>query len=414
MTYSQLIQRLFQINLFGGAKLELQNCFKLQKLLNYPDRSFHTIHVAGTNGKGSVVTKIAAGLEHAGYRVGLYTSPHLSCFRERIRINKQMIPEEAIEELLPYLFNLAEAEQIPATFFELTTFLALLYFAREKVDFAVLETGLGGRLDATNIVSPLLSVITSISLDHTDILGPSIESIAKEKAGIIKPSTPVVIGPRVPHSQIQLIAEQLQSPCIAVKEGSSFFEEENRLIARASLQQLSSHFPLSSESIAKGLEAKQPCRFERVPGPHPIILDVAHNPDGLIHLFDAMHQHFPNRPIRVLFGLSKNKDLSRCLDILHSHAHHFHLVEAPNGRGVSCNQLKAELQALKVDNSRLSIHPSIAEGTVKAKEEAAAHGQALVVCGSFFIMSHVRQALGFVEPCDFIDLNERCLPSRLA
>ena len=183
MAYLDLIQHLLTVNLEAGIKLGLQNVERLQEILHYPDRSFTSIHVAGTNGKGSVCIKVARALEKAGYRTGLYTSPHISSFRERIRINGKMITEEAVESILPPLFKVIEEAGIPATFFEITTFLAFLYFAREKVDFAVLETGLGGRLDATNIVSPCLSVITSISLDHTEILGGSCEEIAHEKGG---------------------------------------------------------------------------------------------------------------------------------------------------------------------------------------------------------------------------------------
>ena len=259
MTYPTLIQKLFSVNLFSGTKLGLQNMERLQQLLYYPDRSFQIVHVAGTNGKGSVSTKIASALEFGGARVGLFTSPHLSCFRERIRINGEMIPEETVAAILERLFQITEKQQISATFFELTTSLALLYFAQEKIDVAVLETGLGGRLDATNIVSPCLSVITSISLDHTDILGSTLEAIAIEKGGIIKKKIPVIIGPHVPYEVIQSIAKKMESCCIQVKTTSPLYEEENRQIARSALNQLSSLFHLSEENIEKGLEAKQPC-----------------------------------------------------------------------------------------------------------------------------------------------------------
>lgn len=407
MSYSTLIQRLFNLNLYGGIKLGLQNILQLQEQLGFPDRSFDSIHIAGTNGKGSVTTKIASAFQHAGYRVGLYTSPHLTCFRERIRINGEMISEQAVEALLSRLFNLLAETQIPATFFEVTTLLAFLYFAQEGVDVAVLETGLGGRLDATNIVTPRLSVITSISLDHTEILGKTREEITREKGGIIKPGIPVVIGPHVPLSVIQEIAERQHSPCIQVKKTPPLFEEENREIARTALEQLASVYSLSAQAIEQGLTSGQPCRFEIVKHNPCILLDVAHNPDGLKHLFESIKIHYPSKSLRLLFGLSKNKDLEGCLKIICSHTSDFHLVEAPNGRGASIAQLAALIQSTARSPFRLFLHESIAASTHFACEEAARHEQLLVICGSFFIMGSVRQALGFTEPLDTIDLNER-------
>lgn len=406
MSYIELIQQLFKVNLFGGMKLGLHNMQTLQQLLGYPDRSFTSIHVAGTNGKGSVSTKIARGFELAGYRVGLYTSPHLSCFRERIRINGEMISEHAVEHLLSSLFQIVETAKIPATFFELTTALAFLYFAQEKVEIAVLETGLGGRLDATNVVTPCLSIITSISLDHMDILGSSCEAIAVEKGGIIKENIPIIIGPRVPFAPIQEIAAQKQSPCLQVACPSPLFEEENCAIAQAALNYLAPRFHLSPDVIVKGLESKQPCRFEILQGAPTIILDVAHNPDGLQHLFQMVAHHFPGKSLRVLFGLSKSKDLQSCLHLIANHGSHFHLVEAPNGRGAPVNDLFIAMQQF-VSASHLMIHEDIMASVELAKREALRHEQLLVICGSFFIMAKARKALGYFEPADLIDLNER-------
>lgn len=406
-SYSQLLQRLFHVNLFGGMKLGLQNAQRLQHLLHYPDQSFKTIHIAGTNGKGSVSTKIAQAFQEAGYRVGLYTSPHISSFRERIRVNGTMISEVDVELILNFLFQLSEKEQIASTFFELTTFLALLYFAQEKVDIAILETGLGGRLDATNIVHPCLSIITSISLDHVDILGLTREAIAYEKGGIIKDKVPVIIGPHVPLDIIQSIANEKQSLCIQVSHHSLLFEEENRHIARTALQHLSSSFQLPLNAIEKGLDGRQPCRFEIVAGIHPIILDVAHNPDGIQHLFDMLNHYYPKKRLRLLFGLSKNKDIKQCLQIIATYGAYFHLVQASNGRGIETQYLYEQLYALGIHPSHIFIHESIAAGINQAKQETLKHEEVLVICGSFFIMSQVRQALNFIEPCDQIDLNEQ-------
>lgn len=407
MSYASLVQKLFQVNLFGGMKLGLDNMLQLQRLLHYPDQKFATIHVAGTNGKGSVVTKIASALEHSGYRVGLYTSPHLSCFRERIRINGEMISEAAVECLLTHLFHLTEQHSIPATFFELTTALALAYFAQEKVDIVVLETGLGGRLDATNIVSPLLSVITSISLDHTEVLGPTIEAIAQEKAGIIKPHVPVVIGPNVPFAVIEEKARKMDSPYFQVTESFLLFEEENRAIAKACLSQLSNSLRLSEQAIAAGLKAQQPCRFQQVSTSPPVLLDVGHNPDGLKHLFQATATFFPNQPLQIVFGLSKSKDIVSCLTILKERGIHFYPVEASNGRGVPVSDLKKGLEQLGITSNRISIFSNTEDSLKAALQEASSHHHAVVVCGSFFIMSQIRQLLGIQEPKDEWDMNER-------
>lgn len=404
-SYSELIQKLFHVNLFGGVKLGLQNAERLQQLLHYPDRHFKTIHVAGTNGKGSVSTKIAYALEEAGYRVGLYTSPHISTFRERIRINGLMISEDAVEKLLTFLFQLLEKEHIPATFFEITTMLAFLHFAHEKVDVAVLETGLGGRLDATNIVHPCLAIITSISLDHVEILGTTQESIAYEKGGIIKEKVPVIIGPSVPVDIMQSIAREKQSPCTQVSCSSILFEEENQHIAYTALQYLSSTFKIPNQAIKKGLEGRQPCRFEIIPGTFPIVLDVAHNPDGIQHLFQMLKHYYPDRQYRILFGLSKNKDLKNCLKLIAIYCKYFHLVQATNERGTPTKILYDQLIEFEIHHSCISLHDSISTGIDQAKEEALKKGEVLVICGSFFIMSQARQALGFIEPRDQIDLN---------
>jgi dihydrofolate synthase/folylpolyglutamate synthase len=408
--YLDLLHRLFQTNLIGGMKLGLSNSLKMQHLLDFPDRSFPTVHIAGTNGKGSVAIKIASTLEAAGYRTALYTSPHLSCFRERIRINGQMISEESVSQLLQQLYELVDTQQIPATFFELTTFLALLYFQQEKVDVAVIETGLGGRLDATNVISPSLSVITSISIDHSEILGKSIEEITREKAGIIKPSIPVVIGPHVPVQVIQEITRQLQCEYSQVTHQFSFFEEENCAIAKEALRKLSAFFTFSESDLKKGLKNRQPCRFEKIEGDPLIILDVAHNPGGLIALFQAIRKQYGNKELRIVFGLSSNKDWAACLEILAKYGQYFHLVAAPNGRGTSTEKLSQELLPLLLHpSSTVSIHDHIENGVKEAQQEAKAAQQILVICGTFFIMEKVRKTLGYRDPSDKRDMNERII-----
>lgn len=405
--YNDLIRDLFDVNLFSGIKFGLQNMHSLSQILSFPDRSFASIHVAGTNGKGSVSTKIAKSFECSGYRTGLYTSPHLSTFRERISINGSMISENEVEKLLSHLFNICREKEIPATFFELTTLLAFLYFAEQKVEIAVIETGLGGRLDATNVIRPLLSIITSISLDHTDVLGNTIELITREKGGIIKEGIPVIVGPRVPLDPLKEIIHQNKSLCIPVDEVSSLYEEENREIARKALTYLSSQFRLTQEKIEEGLLGRQPCRFEVIKGSPVTILDVAHNPDGFRSLFRMIKHQFQGSSLRILFGLSKNKDLNECLKIIKENGSHLHLVEAPNGRGASPLHLSALLESIGSQPPPAFIHDSIVEGIHEAKKGALNKNEILLICGSFFIMSEARAALGFNDPIDQIDLNER-------
>ena len=321
-----------------------------------------------------------------------------------------MITENQVEKYLSHLFEITDADEIPATFFELTTLMALMHFAEESVDFVVLEVGLGGRLDATNVVMPELSVITSISLDHTEILGNSIEEITYEKSGIIKPNVPLVIGPKVPFNIIQPIAKQNNSPLFQVKNQSLLFDEENSCIAQAVLEQLSLKFPIPQEAIKKGLLDRPPCRIQKVIHSNsilPIFLDVGHNPDGLIHLFQAIRNEYPSQSISILFGLSKSKDILNCLKIIVSHGEVFFPVEATNGRGAPASTLEESLISMQINPGLIHRTKSVSQSLSLAMNHVTQNNQILVVCGSFFIMGAVRQALGILEPHDETDLNER-------
>lgn len=410
MTYSELILRLFNINKTEGMKFGLDNMKHLSDALGNPEKKFASIHIAGTNGKGSVTTKIASALAHKGYQVGLYTSPHISCFRERIRVNGQMIPEEKVVQILQRIFKIINERSIPATFFEITTMLAFLYFAECGVQYGVIETGMGGRLDATNIIVPELSIITSISFDHTETLGHSVHKIAKEKAGIIKIGVPVLIGPRVPLKTIQKEAGPLKADLIQVEGKFTDFNQENNAIAKAALEYLE----VDADAISKGLEALPPCRIETiVPAPkqsflcpEAIIMDVGHNPDGLRQLFKAVRKKYPRRSIRAVCGLSKNKDIDGCLKVLKTYVDDFHLVQSTNGRGQSTLELQKALIKLGVPVDRIKSNESIQASVMQAVHKAHEAKQIIVICGTFFIMSEARKALGIVEPRDPIDMNE--------
>lgn len=414
MTYAALLESLYAIHSHGSTKYKLDTMRKLCALFDSPEKKFSSIHIAGTNGKGSVTTKIAKALEHSGLKIGLYTSPHISCFRERIRLNGQMISEEETAELLSKIFEMTEKYRIQVSFFEITTLLAFCYYAAQKVDIAVIETGLGGRLDSTNIITPMLSVITSISLDHTSILGTTIDEIAKEKAGIIKARVPVVIGPRVPVAEISPIAERMQAQVHRVEGFFQTFDEENNAIAKKSLETLG----IASESIAKGCMALPPCRLEKIilpekaKGEQPlaIILDVAHNPDGLQSLFFAIKQSYPNACVRIVCGLSHNKEIAACVSLLKENGCAFHLVQANSSRALSQELLYQEFIHQGISSDTLFTAESIEQSMQQALNLAALHQEIVVVCGSFFIMAQIRAFLGIVEPSDPFELNEANLP----
>lgn len=228
MTYPQTLDYLFSrlpmFSRIGAAayKKDLTNTITLCNLLHHPQQHFTSIHIAGTNGKGSTSHMLAAILQTAGYKVGLYTSPHLKDFRERIKVNGQMCSQDFvvdfIQQMQPHI------EEIEPSFFELTVAMAFQYFAKEKVDIAVIETGLGGRLDSTNIVKPVLSIITNIGYDHQNLLGNTLAQIAFEKAGIIKPQTPVVIGEYLPQTKPIFIEKA------TAENAAIFFAQENYIV----------------------------------------------------------------------------------------------------------------------------------------------------------------------------------------
>ncbi len=393
MSYQELVEKLFQINRFHSQKMGLKNCMDLDKIFDHPHTSFEVIHVAGTNGKGSVATKIAKTLELAGYKVGLFTSPHLFSFCERVQINSKAMEKEEVVKWLKLLFHCIHTHGIPATFFEITTYLAYLYFRQEKVDYAVLETGLGGRLDATNLVTPLLSIITSISLDHTEVLGHTIEEIAIEKAGIIKEGRPVVIGPTVPFHVVNQYARSLNSVCIQVKRKEETAEEENQAIALQALNTLGSIIKIPDIAMELGVKKMPPCRFEVISLEPHILLDVAHNPAGLTALFQTIKLLFPFKKFRVLFALSKNKDVKACLKVLADQKVPLYPVESDNGYCFSSEKICLLLEQLNVAPEQLIRYSSIKETLVQATLDLQEEQELLVICGTFYIMDEIKKAL---------------------
>ena len=392
ITYDSLLDKLYDAS-FSGMKLGLDNVKLLDRLLRFPSKKFRSIHVAGTNGKGSVSTKIYSSLYFSGYKVGLYTSPHISSFRERIQINGKLTSKKNVVEGLSKIFHLLEKYKIKATFFEIITILAFYVFAKEKVDFAIIETGLGGRLDATNIITPILSIITSISLDHTDILGDTLYKIASEKAGIIKKEVPVIVGPSADISNIKERALQFSSNYIQSKKTDGWYDLENKEIAKAALDYLKNDFFIDEIAINRGIEKRPPCRFEVITSkslkrPKAIIFDVAHNEKGLESLFSAIRYHYKDCNIRTIFGMSKDKDIKKCSEIILRNSSTIHLVDNSHDRIVPREEL---LKYFPED--KLFPEKKIQLSVLKAIEQASINDELLLISGSFFIMNDIKNLI---------------------
>lgn len=372
----------------------LERMQKALLALGNPQHTFKSIHIAGTNGKGSVSWKIAEGLKHEGKRIGLYTSPHIGTFRERIQIDDQKIQEDEFVQWFPVVFEVARG----CTFFEMTTLLAFLYFSEKKVDAAVIETGVGGRLDATNIIRPMLSVITSVSLDHVGWLGSTRELIAVEKAGIIKSDIPVVIGQTVPKV-VDEIAFRLNAPLTRVSGSFNTFDEENSLIAKTALGAIQ----VSPDSIVKGIKRRPPCRMEIIEGRnYPLIFDVAHNPGGFAALFLSLKNLQGWQRFRVILGMGQDKDHKSCLKELIPYAEEIFLIQAGGVReGIDAAKLQADLYSLDYDHRNIyresSIQTSVKSALLRSDEDRLP----VLVIGTFYIMAAVKSAAGIFVEQDF-------------
>jgi dihydrofolate synthase/folylpolyglutamate synthase len=325
---------------------DLSRMKKVMEMLDSPQHQFRSMHVAGSKGKGSVSAFCAAILQQAGYKVGLYTSPHLRDFEERIQVNRVPISRKTLVDYVEEIKPTVAA--VPGlTTFEIMTVLGFLFFARQDVDLAVIEVGLGGRLDATNVITPLVSVITSLYLDHTSILGDTLEEIAAEKGGIIKPGVPVVTAPQEQEALqvIQKIAYEKDAPLIEVDQeyayqitektlkGQSFrlakkgdgqnveveyfipllgtYQVTNAVTALVSLDVLRGEgFNLDEVAAKEGLAATEwPARFEVLRKEPPLIVDSAHNPAAMRKLIETLDTFFPDHSLILVFGISEDKQL---------------------------------------------------------------------------------------------------------
>ncbi len=378
MLYPELLSKLFSLSKGRGISLGLERMQALVQLLNISQ--VPVVHIAGTNGKGSVSTKIASALMCAGYKTGLYTSPHISSFCERFQIDGKTISKERI---CTYAERILSCKEFEPTFFEVATLIMFLWAMDEKVDFLVLETGLGGRLDATNICSPVLTCITSIDYDHQTILGTTLEEIAYEKAGIIKPYCPVVIGQSVPRSIVEPIANKCHAPLVVSEEKFHTFEEENQAIARTCLKLLQLIIAIPEAAIEHGLKTVPPCRYQRlnVEGVE-VVLDVAHNLHGVRALFQRVKQDFSAKPV-VIFGCSQDKDVEAMSQIVERYADSIFVTEAKTPRAATKESLKSYFKNGQFLNT-------IQEPLHLARKRCVP----LLIFGSFYIMADIREALG--------------------
>jgi dihydrofolate synthase/folylpolyglutamate synthase len=401
---------------------DLARMRELLAQLGNPQLSFPTIHVAGTKGKGSVSVLCASVLRAAGYRVGLYTSPHLHRFNERIQVDGEHIPDEQLAAIISEFPNVVEV-LTGVTSYELQTALAFVYFARQEVDIAVIEVGLGGRLDSTNVITPEVSVITSISLDHTAVLGDTLEAIAAEKGGIIKTSVPVVAAPQAPGALavLERIATERQAPfhpvshevqitpvhaalagqriringfsrdveCILALLGPH--QLENAAVAFAALCVLDEGgFSISDHAIQTGFEAvRWPGRFEVVSTTPPVVLDGAHNRHSASMLVQSLDQYFPDQPRIYLFGASADKDIIGMFAELLRNAHMLVVTESEHPRATPAAHL-AKLAS--PSGVRVVQQPDVPAALEQAITRAIETGGVVVATGSLYALGEMRAA----------------------
>lgn len=423
MTYTEATEYLFNSaplfqNIGVGAYKEgLTNTKLFDEHFNHPHQSFHSIHVAGTNGKGSCCHTIAAILQEAGYKVGLYTSPHLVDFRERIRVNGEMIPKQRVVDFVEQEKNFFEP--LHPSFFELATALAFLYFREQRIDIAVVEVGLGGHLDCTNIIHPDLSIITNISFDHTQFLGDTLEKIAGEKAGIIKPLIPVIIGETNGHPEVKKTfwnnALKNKSKIIFAEEkdeikasypnalgGRTYItrnwgqlegelgglcQEKNAntiLTAIPALREVG--YKISDKNVKQGF--LHVCentgllgRWQRLNENPLIICDTGHNVGGMQYITEQL-KATPHRELHIIIGMVSDKDITTVLSMLPKEAHYY-FTQASVKRAMPAKQF-----AIKARNA--GLHGEEYQNVATAYEAALKNlkkGDLLFIGGSSFIVA---------------------------
>lgn len=407
MNYSEAIRFLEGLSQFG-MKPGLENSLRLAALAGNPHERLRFIHVAGTNGKGSTCAMLESIYRAAGLRVGLYTSPHLVSFRERIQVSRQFISES---EVVRFTASAADwLKSFPGdfqpTFFELVTCMALTHFANERCDLVIWETGLGGRLDATNIVTPLASVITNIAFDHTQWLGDTLAKITAEKAGILKPGIPVVTAADAPEALavISEVARDSGSPLTIVTPGDDCHQfvsqvslpllgehqRTNAALAVATVRTLAHQIPVPDESIRRGLEeVRWPGRLQVLQhGEQTILLDGAHNPAGIATLRDALAKHFAGREPVLVIGMLADKDWREIVRLLAPIANRILVVPVASHRSLAPQDLAAEFQR---QNSRAGV---VVGASIKDALKQLASDSFIVITGSLYLIGEAMELLG--------------------
>lgn len=421
----ELLDYLFSLHRFG-IKPGLERIESLLEFLGNPQNSLQCIHVAGTNGKGSVCSLLAGILQSAGYTVGLYTSPHLRQFNERIRINGEMISDADIAHLAHIM--MPEIEREHTTFFEVTTAMAFAHFAKNQVDFAIIETGMGGRLDATNVIkNPIATVITSIDFDHMEYLGNDLITIAGEKAGIFKQGSPVIIGEErdVLIDSFKAHAVQKNTDEVFVVNDSCSYanlemqpnltmtldcmigdrqmlqisadrvgvhQARNILTALLTVKSLQNHFDIPEQAIRKGIGECMHLtgvkgRIQYVSATPLIVLDVGHNTACLNRLKETLAScGYPNHSWDIVFGVMKDKPIKEMLDILATLGRTLHCCTPNIDRAMSAHELYEMAQAQSID---AIYHESVA----KAVESALQKNNPVLITGSFYLADEAIQAL---------------------
>ena len=427
MTYQQtldyLVTKLPLFSKIGAAayKKDITNTVLLCKAAGNPQNKIRTIHVAGTNGKGSVSHMLAAIFQRSGYKTGLYTSPHLKDFRERIKIDGEFISEDFIVSFVEKMKDISE--EISPSFFELTVVMALQYFAEEKVDIAIIETGLGGRLDSTNVITPELSIITNIGYDHMNILGDTLEKIAFEKAGIIKPNLPVVIGESIPETKnifldtarscnakivfaeekFNISKSDLKVDALEVEvfetddqqkeryslDLNGIYQQKNLLTVLTAVEELNNRgFNLDKENVRSALASVKKLtglhgRWDVIHQQPMIALDVAHNEDGIRQL---LHQvSLCNyKKLHIVFGIVKDKNADKILSLLPKDAKYY-FTRSQIPRALPEDELLEKAKAYNLTGEK---YREVNEALQAAKNNADKK-DLIVVCGSVFLVGEV-------------------------
>lgn len=413
MTYLDAIEFLRDRSLFGMHP-GLDNTLRLAARAGNPQRQLRFIHVAGTNGKGSTCAMLESIYRTAGLRVGLFTSPHLVSFRERIQVNRELISEEDVARLAGKAKNWIEDDGLSSecgpTFFEMVSVMSLRYFAEQHCDLVIWETGLGGKLDATNIVTPLASVITNVAFDHEQWLGDTLTKIATEKAGIIKAGVPVITAADAPEAVgvIQSVAKAAGSP-LAIVEPSALpkwleemralplfgrHQQVNAALAISTVATLREQLPATDEDIRRGLETVNwPGRFQILerPGGGTIILDGAHNPAGAGALQEAMTAKFPGTQPTLVLGVLKDKDQLAMCAILAPLAGRILVTPVKSERTASPEQLN-ELCAAAGAVAKCETCESLADALKKTARDPL-----VLVTGSLYLVGEALELLGSPE-----------------